>query len=424
MRITRLVQYLPRVSSWRPVVLTLQDRAYAFLPRGSAPLLAELPPAVEVHRCATLEPRAGRLWRGLDYLPSPGGPRRGLGRLQELVQDYLMIPDVHLLWLPFALAAGWRLARRRRVRVILATCPPHSNALTAALLARLCRRPLVLDFRDDWVGEPWPAMGTANSPWAQGLQRRLERWAVEQAAVVLTATRRSLEAFRRRHPHLPPQRFRHLPNGCLPRFLAPGEQRPKPRRDRMLVVYGGSLGPTRDVVPFLRALFLLREAGHPLAGELQVVFAGGLTQQPRARVRDWGLEDMVQERPSLPPERFLELAAQADLLLALADPSRPTSLPGKLYPYWSSGVPTLLLAEEGAARDLVRAHALGYTAPPDRPVAIAVCLARLHRLWREGRLPAVDRGPLGGYYYPALAHRLAGILDQAAEGKGGVGLCG
>ena len=421
-RVTKFVRHLPRISRWRPVVLTLEDRSdYSFLPRSSDLLLNQIPPETRVLRCPTLAPRSLRLGRALRPGPDknrPGSPKlRALNRLRTLLQNYIFIPDLHLTWLPFALPAALKAVKSQKIHLIYATSPPASTILLAAWLKRWTGLPLVLDFRDDWVGKPWPAMGTANSRPAIRLQKRLERRIVRQADRIVTATEWSLRAFRSRYPDLDPDKLVLIPNGWDPEdHQGPPLPRPASRNGSFNLIYGGSLGPTRPVSPLFEAIGNLSRTNSGMAPDLALNFVGDLSSTCSQEAARFGLSQMVKEIPALSPSRFAEIIRGADLLLAIADPGRPTCLPGKIYEYWAAGgPPILLLAEDGAAKELVEKHGLGVVVPPGDPVRISKAISRLYRKWKAGELKPLPQAGLSQYDRRSLAQGLARVFDQALD---------
>ncbi len=154
-RAVKFVKYLSECG-WQPHVLTIDDQVETTSQRreGSAELLKEIPSGIPIHRTTSGEPPAS--------LQAKGRAARRKSRLAAVVVNalsclrrwayrYALIPDVHITWLPAALRAGRRIVREANIDAIWATCPPHSSAVIGALLKRLTQRPLIVDYRDDWI---------------------------------------------------------------------------------------------------------------------------------------------------------------------------------------------------------------------------------------------------------------------------------
>ena len=80
----------------------------------------------------------------------------------------------------------------------------------------LTGKPLILDYRDDWIDTP----DYRSTPIVKRLIRRwLERWAVHAANKVVLVTEWSIQAFLGRYPKEPKDKFVLIPNGCESRGL-------------------------------------------------------------------------------------------------------------------------------------------------------------------------------------------------------------
>ena len=431
-RIVKFLKYLPDLG-WHPLVLTVDDRQeYEHLRRGgSAEMLEDLPPQVAIHRTGSGEPSAALLERGR-AMRKRGGLARAvidaLRGLRDLATRWLLIPDEQLPWLLSAVRAGWRLARREQPAAILVTCPPHSAALAGIILKRLTGIPLVLDFRDDWVDTPW---FQAKPQAVRLINRWLERRAVGAADRVVLVTPASLEAFVRRYPRLPRDRFACIPNGVdLADFDRVGDvaeaapARPVPdAADRCFtIVHAGLLTVAADwrrsPYGFFRALARIREADPGVYRRLRVVFTGELPGEYRAQAAACGVGDIVQEAGYVPRPAFVALLRRASLLLAINYEGFETLIPGKLYEYWAAGsAPILLLSVPGAAQALVDGHGLGRTLAPDDSEGIADAVVAWCRQALAGQPARISRDGLKAFDRARLAAHLAEILDEVARAR-------
>jgi glycosyltransferase involved in cell wall biosynthesis len=73
------------------------------------------------------------------------------GSSKVLARRGVLVPDYFIAWIKPSLEAGRQLVHTRRPSAILATVPPYSNAIAAALLAAETAIPLIVDFRDPWT---------------------------------------------------------------------------------------------------------------------------------------------------------------------------------------------------------------------------------------------------------------------------------
>ena len=157
-RVVKFLKYLPGLG-WLPTVLTIDERKeYEYdLKLGSETMLSEIPREVAIYRTFVGEP-------SLEFLEKEkrqgeanwlaAATVRIFTRARNWAFRNLFLPDRHIAWLPFALWRGRKIIRSEAIDVIFVTCPPNSAALVGALLKHLTGKPLVLDFRDDWIDTP------------------------------------------------------------------------------------------------------------------------------------------------------------------------------------------------------------------------------------------------------------------------------
>lgn len=434
-RIAKFVKYLP-AQGWWPTVVSAPLDLYT---DRDADLAADVPAGVRVVRTPSLEPPASAVGalrpagagderacgvpfsKGMrlhgrrgstspPHSPSPHAERGILRRTAYAAYRALAIPDRHVGWVPFAVAAGLGLARRQRFDAILATGNPFSAFVAARLLAAALRRPLVLDYRDAWTLNPY-RQDRHTARWRA--EARLERWVLAGAAGVLCATEPMREDLAAAYPAWA-ARFVALQNGYDPADLAGIV--PRPLRP-FSVVYAGKFTPYRRPDAVLRGLAALRAVRPDLAADLRLVFVGEVDAAARALAEALGLSPCVEWLGYRPHREALDyvLGAQALLLVGGGHRSEQTT---KVFEYLAAGKPVLaLVPPDGAAAEVLRASpGGGYLAWPPTPAHVAVQLVRLLEQWRAGRLPAASAAA-DECARPRLAARLAELLDGWAEAR-------
>jgi hypothetical protein len=188
-RVVKFIKYLPALG-WLPVVLTIDDQQeYETMRKvGSDTLLSEVETQVKIYRTSAGEPSmkylqkerefGGKYWLAGVIVKLFGGARRWTFR-------NVFLPDRVITWLPFAVDRGRQVVKNEGIDVIFATCPPHSVALIGAVLKLLTNKPLVIDFRDDWIDTPWYL---SKPKIVRKINRILEKWVVKTADKVTLVT--------------------------------------------------------------------------------------------------------------------------------------------------------------------------------------------------------------------------------------------
>lgn len=294
------------------------------------------------------------------------GQRRGLlSRVSEIFYRVFSIPDDAIGWLPFAVVAGW--LRARPPSIVLATHPPATGAVAAALVSRLRGAHLVLDYRDPW--STWRSGDTDRPVWRRSLERRLERWCVRRASLVLTTT----AGIRKQLLSLDPRRITVIPNAYDPEDLVGVEPT---RFERFTVVYAGSFYASRTCEPILRAFKRLRDGGRlpPRGLALRVLGVSGSDVADLAA--RCGVSDLVEVEPFLPYRAALSRMLGADLLLIVVGEGHGDMIPAKLFDYLAARRPILAVTPPGSeAGDLVERLGVGRVVDPADVVGIAEAIA-------------------------------------------------
>jgi len=344
---------------------------------------------------------------------SPG--RRSSGTFAGLraLSDWWLFPDPYAGWIgPARRAAAARLARGG-VDVLLSSSPPDSVHLAAQPLASRFRVPWVADFRDPWIGLHFR---TPVSAWHRARHARAERAVLEHADLVLTASRTHADMVSGMGVR-EPARVVHLPNGYVP---APAGEVPAPPGPRATfeLVWTGTLSQMPDAGTLLDALHDVLARHSEARRRLRVRLLGPFDTGYQDRAVALGLTGIVEFLGPRPHAETRRMQGDADLLLLWKPRGYPTMVPGKLYEYLDAGRPVLgvLAAGEEAATLLERGG--GERVDPGDRAALAAAIERRYLAWKsEGRAPGGRPAWLDGHARPALAARLASLLDPLVESR-------
>jgi len=401
-RMLKLVKYLPE-HGVEPAVLTVLS---ASAPVSDPTLLAEMPAGVRVLRARTFEPKYGakeRAWQAAaDTAPSL---RTRATRALVAAGRRLLVPDPQVLWLP---AAACTLVNRLRAGtddVVLISGPPFSQFMLTLLATGFAKKPVVLDYRDEWT--------TTSSVYEMAGGSRagaaLERAVLRRAAVVTTATAEFRERLLERFDFLDPARVLAIPNGYDPADF-PADL-PDPPDDRCVLSYTGTVFRLTSARGFLDGVRRFHERDPELAKLLSVRFIGRIVETEAAPFQ--GSENFgVSRLGYLDHARALAELSASHIALCLLDDVQGAEriYPAKIFEIMRLGRRCLALTPEGALARLVREHHVGEVVPPRDPAAIAAALDGLVRDFRSGRLKEW-RGPVDVERFDR--RRQAGVFAQA-----------
>lgn len=323
--------------------------------------------------------------------------------------EAVVVPDLAApTWLPFALSAARSLAREGRFSAVLTTSPPPSAHLVGVALAR-SGVPWIAELRDGWTFEP------PRPPWPLAAQRRLdgrlERLALARAAAVVAVTEPIAEDLRARLG----VQAEVITNGYDPEEVPAADARdPDLDPRRYSLVHTGRMAIARSTpAPLVAALRRLRRQDPEAAGRLEVVFAGPVTDDERALLSAPDLDGVVRLLGPVERPRALRLQRAADALLVVTEGSRRRSVAtGKLFEYLAARRPILVLGEDTEAARIVERCRTGFATSAGEPDAIATAL---HRLVAGDPQCHPDEVAIGDYAYPALAARLAAVVETVSR---------
>ncbi|HWK09929.1 MAG TPA: amino acid adenylation domain-containing protein, partial [Vicinamibacterales bacterium] len=330
MRSVAFSRNLPQFG-WKPAVLSVADN------RAGFPQTEPVPDDVEVHRVAEFNLNGvANLLQGLTnrLLRLFGGELK-----RTVYRDWLCVPDPHIGW--FALPRAIRLARR--ADAIYTSCSPFSSAVMASFVKRITKKPLIVDFRDAWLLNPY------NSPGPRTLRyiRSAEPRVIRLCDALILNTPGATELYKKTYPQWAHKMF-CIPNGYDSLNPAP----PRKQRAAMFrIMHVGSFYGSRNPDLLLEAL---AQIGNPSIQFVHVGAAWPDFKRYEGRVN-------ISVFPSLPHHEALELMKDASLLYLKqgfeASVTHYIAVAAKTYEYLATGLPILADGPESDNVAIVRKYA-------------------------------------------------------------------
>lgn len=401
-RIHSFARYLPQ-NGWQAHVLTAKPGAAA---EPSQPVSSD-----GSTLCLVPDPLAAEATPFADY-----DPRRQDPTWKTWARE-IVFPDRFARWQRAALKAGGDLVRRVRPHLILASFPPASTVLLGLRLSQEAGLPLVLDFRDRWLGPGGyePRLDRTCRKHAE-----LEREAIHRAVGIITVSDTMADALAKEQQY-DRGRICVVPNGYEP--IEPG-----------LVLPTRAETQTAIQNPESPLAFTLTHVGTVIARNRPDLFLSVLKQMRRQKaldgmvfrfvgnlsasfVADLGLSSLVATTGLLPRDRAREEMQRADALLLLTgDYVGRWGYNAKLFEYVQTGRPVLCLEETPGSNDrklLERfARDRSFFASLTAPASITEQLDKLRLYVADHPSPAIDLDDaFRDYSRPNLAGRLAEYLN-------------
>ena len=395
-RVAKFVKYLPE-HGWQPTVLTVEPAGYFAY---DTTLLHEVEEAgVAIHRTKTWDPT--RLFGGRRTVALPSEFWR---RRLSAVSQFLFVPDNKISWMPHALRAGHRLLKAQPFDAVFSSAPPYTAHLVAARLSRRHGLPLIIDFRDDWVGNPRHVYPTT---WHHRWNQRLERRVLRASRHAITINEPIREALIERNAGATSESsISVIPQGFDPDAL---NVKPAERiSETMQLLYSGIFYDAQTPDFFLRALAKVVEQRPEVRSRLEAVFVGLLPKASMQLVERLGIDDLVRYEGYVAHAAAVAFQRAADVLWMTIGkrPGAEGISTGKLFEYLGTRKPILALVPPGAARTALEPYGAASIVEPDDVDAIARAIMTLYDRWCTRQLPK----PNESYVYQFDRRRLAGLL--------------
>lgn len=285
--------------------------------------------------------------------------RSRLQRLKDFVYDLCYFPDQAGPWILPAFIRGVRVVRKHKIDAIFATGSPWSGLIVGYLVSRATGKPLIVDFRDPWMNNPFHlSKGRLLDSWSARLEWRV----VHHASAVSLNTDPLKSEFLLRYPDIEPGKFFVMPNGYDPEDFR--DIQPEPRKesgDTLILCHAGFLYGVRDPAVLLEAI---REANKSLREQgKRIIFRQigdvNLGYDVRERYADLVADGSLVLDKSRPYRECLSALTSADIVVNV-QPGTKTQIPSKLYDYLAINKPILnITSAEGALGELVLRKGLG-----------------------------------------------------------------
>lgn len=282
---------------------------------------------------------------------NPGQQDAGRGMLQQFkdfLYDLCYFPDQAGPWVLPAIVHGRSIVKKQKIDVIFATGSPWSGLVAGYLISKVTGKPLVADFRDPWMNNPFHhSKGKLLDFWARFLERKV----VHSADLVSLNTEPLKDDFLNRYPALSAEKFFVLPNGFDSSDVTDMEKPIKDGDDGVLILtHAGFLYGVRDPAVLLNAI---RKANERLVDDaVQISFRQigdvQLAYDIREEYQDMLDSGMLILDEPRPYKSCLTALSESDWVVNI-QPGTKTQVPSKLYDYLAIDRPILNITDRGGA---------------------------------------------------------------------------
>ena len=258
------------------------------------------------------------------------------------------LPDAYIAWVPSTIKNVKFLIQDRRDSVIFSSVPIYTNAVGGYIVSRLFNLPLVLDFRDTWVDDPYLNLPTS---FHKKINTWLESKVFNHASLILVYSDWAKRVYREKYPN---KETHVIMNGYDPDDLATSVMIKKSEKVRY--VYMGTVFVYSEefIACLFRALSLLPQN---IRGNLEIIFVGTIKLNNfHHLIKIYGLEDCVTATGYKSHSEALGYAESSDALLFTIPNGDVSSYSGKIFELLGMKKPIVgFVFEEGIAAELLRA---------------------------------------------------------------------
>ena len=319
----------------------------------------------------------------------------------------LFIPDLNIGWILSTFELCKKIIKKEEINVVYATCNPFSSALVGALIKKLLRVPLLLDFRDPWTLDYDVIYPTF---FHKLLDNMLESYVLKNVDHLVVVTKDMKNKYIEKYNFLKDKisvitngfDVHSLPNQHLPLF------------DKFTITYGGSFSGLRRPDLFLYGLkkAITKKAFSP--NNFEVLFLGPRNNHLSHLIKNLHLEQFVSNLGFLPNKTVLNYLFQSHMLL-LVEP-RP-ALTTKVFEYLATGHSILALVSRGELTQLVEEYSgVSYVLTSGCYEDVAEAICDCYDKWAKNRYELSDPDKIETfkqtYNRRALSEHLVSILDS------------
>jgi len=280
-----------------------------------------------------------------------------------------------LSFVSFMLSSFFKSLSIRNVDAVWGTSPPIFQSFTAWLVARLKRKPFILEIRDLWPDFAI-AVGVLRNRTLIRMSLWLEKFLYQHADRIVVNSPGFIDHVKSRGG-----RDIHLvPNGADPAFFSmsaqPRESAFPEWQGKFIVLYTGAHGMSNDLGVILRAAQILH--AHPA---VHFVLLGDGKEKPALKeaANRMGLRNL-EFRDPLPKTSMPAVISAVDACIAILKPIEmyKTTYPNKVFDYMACAKP-VILAIDGVIREVVEESHCGIFCPPGDAQKMSEAILKLYR---------------------------------------------
>jgi glycosyltransferase involved in cell wall biosynthesis len=410
-RTLKFVKYLP-LYGWQPTVLTVTPGSYFAY---DSSLLKEIEPSqIRILRTDSIDPTRFFKKGSAPDAKVVKMPREWIRKILNVGSQFLFIPDNKIGWKWKACREASELLAREKFDLIFATAPPYTDFLIGQYLKRRYKLPLVLDYRDSWIDNPYHFYLTPVHRW---LHYVLEKRVLRTSDKVITINRRIKELLLTRYPFLQYQDVEIISQGFDPEDFNLNGVPPAPGGQKMRITYSGTFIDKRTPKYFLQALARLFREQPGLRDKIEARFLGYFREENLKLVKELGLQDVVKVMGYVDHSECVRSLLASDVLWLIIGKGSGEDMmsTGKLFEYLGARKPILGCVPAGVAKTTIEDSGAGIVVAPDDVAGIASAVKSLYQKYESHTLTGPSEDYVERFNRKQLTADLARTFELLVE---------
>ncbi|AVR47473.1 glycosyl transferase family 1 [Christiangramia fulva] len=258
-----------------------------------------------------------------------------LEKMMLFIRGNFFIPDARVLWVKPSVKYLSAFLKEEKIETLITTGPPHSLHLIGLNLKKHFNVKWIADFRDPWtqIGYHEKLKLTRSS---REKHENLEKEVLQTADKIIATSFSTREEFQQKTS----KEICLITNG----FDIEENNRPY-SNDKFIISHVGSLLSGRNPINLWKALSELIKENPKFEKDLQLSFAGRISEEVVSSMKDFGLSSFLELKGYVGHGKAVKLQRESALLLLLEIDSEITRgiIPGKLFEYLASKRPILAI---------------------------------------------------------------------------------
>lgn len=348
LRCLKIAKYL-RSHGWEPIIFTADGAHYPTLDENN---FKDIDPDTTIIKQKIWEPYTlFKKFTGLkknanvNNVFSTHDQKMGFTyKLSVWIRSNFFIPDARAMWIKPSVKKLLKYLEESPVDALFSDGPPHSNTRIATLVSKKTGIPWLADFQDPWSQVDYFAQ-LILTKWGKAKHLRYEQEAFKQASettIVSPTWKKDLEAIGAHDVDVvywgyDPDDYRDIK---IDQSLV----------DKCSLMHAGIMGHDRNPKMMFESMSELANEVDGFRDQFRLVLLGQVDVNVKDAIKEYGIENMVEDRGSVPRKDALNAIFSTRILLLLLNqqPNAMGRVPGKLFEYLASRRPILNLGPDGS----------------------------------------------------------------------------